>query len=474
MTAASMIRSEAPKVVASPISERWRSSTARLILVYGAFFLAWTVLLVAMINWQTYRYLEHVVDEILEQRIAYLSTLDRDKLPGALAVTAAIDLRGVMSFGLFDADGRYVAGNIDKPPPELPADGNIHPLADGIVRVDGGHTGPSRGVSVRIADGSRIVLTRTTNVIDRVGVIIRNGFFWALSLTLIPGLVGGLLLARRPLKRVRTIETAVAPIMRGSLNARLPISERRDEVDMLSSIVNRMLDRIETLLEEVKGVSDNIAHDLRTPLTRLRASIYRTSQSLEDASPHRAALDHALTQTDLLLARFRALSRISEIESRRRRAGFSPTPLEPIVRKLVELYAPLAGQGGARLVLDVAVSPTVVCDGELLFEAIGNLLDNAIKFTPPGGLIRVELGGTPAEPAVSVSDSGPGIAPDQRKSVLQRFYRADEARNVPGSGLGLSLVDAIVRLHGFAFALDEAAEGGTRACISCWRQESVL
>ena len=116
----------------------------------------------------------------------------------------------------------------------------------------------------------------------------------------------------------------------------------------------------------------------------------------------------------------------------------------------------------------------MVCDGELLFEAIGNLLDNAIKFTPPGGVIRVELSGTDAEPVISVSDSGPGIPPDQRKSVLQRFYRADEARNVPGSGLGLSLVDAIVRLHGFAFLLDEAIEGGAKASIFCWQREPIL
>jgi len=468
-----MTRLETP-AVAQPLAGHWRSGTARLILLYGGFFLVWTVLLVALINWQTSSYLERVVDEILEQRIAYLSTLEQDKLPSALAMTAAIDLRGVMSFGLFDADGRYVAGNIDKQPPELPVDGNVHSLAQGIVRIDGEHTGPSRGVAVRIGDGSRIVLTRTTRVIDRVGIIIRNGFVWALSLTLIPGLLGGFLLARGSLQRVRRIETAVAPIMRGDLGVRLPISERRDEVDMLASIVNRMLDRLETLLGEVKGVSDSIAHDLRTPLTRLRAQLYRLQRETPADDAHAATIERCIADTDNLLNRFRALLRISELEDLQRRAGFGEVDLREKLARVHELYSPLAEDKHIAFALELpATLASVRADGGLLFEAISNLVDNALKFTPDGGRVVLRAVDEKTGPRIDVIDSGPGVPAAEREAVLHRFYRTKTCRNeneceAPGFGLGLSIVSAIVKLHDYRFEIADAdAPPGTRMTIYC-------
>ncbi|MDR2013594.1 MAG: HAMP domain-containing histidine kinase [Rhodanobacter sp.] len=472
-----MTRLETP-LLASLLSERWRSSAGRLILLYGAFFLAWTVLLIAMIDWQTYRYLEHVVDEILEQRVAYLSALDRDKLPGALAMTAAIDLRGVMSFGLFDADGRYLAGNIDKQPLELPADGAIHALANGVARIDGDRTGPSRGVSVRIGDGSRIVLVRTMTVIDRVDIIIRNGFTWALSLTLIPGLLGGFLLARGSLKRVRRIETSVMPIMRGDLGTRLPISERRDEVDMLSSIVNRMLDRIETLLEEVKSVSDNIAHDLRTPLTRLRAQLYRLQRDTPQDDTRGTTIERCIADTDNLLDRFRALLRISELEDIRRRAGFGEVDLREKLQRVHELFSPVAEDKRIVFTLELpAELTTVLADGDLLFEAISNLLDNAIKFTPTHGRIALQAVDEKAGPRIDVIDSGPGIPAAEREAVLQRFYRTKLCRNeheceAPGFGLGLSIVAAIIKLHDYRIEIADA-DGGTGTRMSLYCQPSA-
>ncbi len=338
--------SPATAVAAPHISEKWRSSTARLIVIYGAFFVAWTVLLVAIIHWQTAHYLETVVDQILEQRIQYLATVEREKLPATLAMTGAIDLRGVMSFGEFDANGRYMAGNIDRLPQDLPADGRVHLLPDGVQRINGERTGHSRGVAIALGDGVQVVLARSTSVIDRVGVLIRNGLFWALSLSFVPGLLGGFLLSRGPLQRVRRIETAIAPIMRGDLGARVPVSGRRDELDMLASIVNRMLDRIEHLLGEVKGVSDAIAHDLRTPLTRLRAQLYRVQQQGEAQDPRTATIESCIVDVDTLLDRFRALLRISELEDFRRRAGFGAIDLHETLDRVHELYAPLAEDKG--------------------------------------------------------------------------------------------------------------------------------
>ena len=460
-----MTRLDTPSI--APLSERWRSGTARLILIYGGFFLAWSVLLVALINWQISSYLEHIVDDILEQRVAYLSGVEREQLPAALAMTAATDRRGVMSFGVFDAAGRYVAGNIDRLPPELPVDGALHRLANGIVRIDGVHTGASRGVAVRIADGSSIVLTRTTDAADRVGAIIRNGFIWALSLTLIPGLLGGFLLARGSLKRVRDIETAVAPIMRGDLGVRLPISERRDEVDMLANIVNRMLDRLETLLGEVKGVSDSIAHDLRTPLTRLRAQLYRLQREIPPDDTHAATIERCITDTDNLLNRFRALLRISELEDIGRRAGFGSVDLGETLRRVHELYAPLAEEREIAFALDAHAVPALRADGHLLFEALANLVENAIKFTPGGGHVLLRTTSEEGRVVIDVLDDGRGIPVEDRDAVLRRFYRSAGAAGTAGHGLGLPLVAAIARLHGYEFSIGDNPPHGTRMRLWC-------
>jgi signal transduction histidine kinase len=187
-------------------------------------------------------------------------------------------------------------------------------------------------------------------------------------------------------------------------------------------------------------------------------------------SPLHATLEHALTQTDLLLIRFRAIARISEIERKRRRAGFSDAPIRPILLKLKDLYEPLALQGGVQLVLRMQEDATIHCDPELLFEAIGNLIDNAIKFTPAAGAVTIELQRTGQGLTISVSDTGPGIAAGQRRLVLQRFYRSVESRSVEGSGLGLSLVDAIVRLHEFSLVVGESETGGAQLRLQCWTQ----
>ena len=456
------------------LAELWRITSFRLTVLYGGLFALAVVCLFALIYWQTARYQNQQVDQILRNQAHVFSTATADELDKDIAYEIARDVRHIGFFGVFAADGRALGGNLARIPRGLALNGKPQALpAD-----DDADLFP-RAVEVRalgqaIGDGKILVVARDVALLEQIRQSLLRGCFLIAAVILLLGLIGGVFYSLPAVRHIREIDRAARRIAEGDYSQRLPLGRRNRELDVLAQIVNTMLDETERLMGEVKTASDNIAHDLRTPLTRLRASIYRTQQSLDEASPHHAALSHALIQTDLLLARFRALSRISEIESKRRRAGFSATPLAPILHKLAGLYEPLANQGGIRLTLEVGAGATVDCDGELLFEAIGNLLDNAIKFTPPGGVIRVVLNEAEAgRPEISVSDSGPGIAPDQRKSVLQRFYRADDARNVPGSGLGLSLVDAVVRLHGFGFTLDDAQEGGVRARISCWQQRTL-
>jgi signal transduction histidine kinase len=447
------------------ISERWRSSTTRLILLYGAFFVAWTVVLIGAINWQTSRYLENVVDQILDQRAHYLVSVERSRLPGLLAATAALDLRGVMSSGLFDPAGRYLSGDIERLPPGLATDGIVRALPDGVQRISGEHSLHTRGVAMRLGDGSVLMLARDYSAVDQVGVIIRSGLLWALSLTLIPGLLGGFLLSRGPLRRVRAIESAIQPVMRGDLGARLPVSERRDEMDMLATIVNRMLDQIERLLGEVKGVSDSIAHDLRTPLTRLRAQLHRVRQLSGTEQPRAGLIEQCIVDADALLDRFRALLRISELEDLQRRAGFAEVDLGETLQRVHELYAPLAEEKGVSFTLGEHAVPPLHADAHLLFEAIGNLVENAIRFTPAQGRVELRTVALPAGTRIDVLDSGPGIAADEREAVLRRFYRD---RDSSGHGLGLPLVAAIARLHGFRLEIGDNAPQGARMSLCCW------
>jgi signal transduction histidine kinase len=271
---------------------------------------------------------------------------------------------------------------------------------------------------------------------------------------------------------VRAIEAAVQPIMRGDLRQRLPISSRRDELDRLAGIVNTMLDEIERLMGEVKGVCDSIAHDLRTPLTRVRAQLHRLQRDLDASGSDAELVDRAVQDIDGLLDRFRALLRISELEDMHRRAGFADVNLVNTVQSVSEIYAPLAEDKQIRFQLEAAADvPAVRGDPHLLLEALSNIVDNAIKFTPPGGSVRIGISRSEQGPRVDVTDTGPGIPAPERGTVLQRFYRsASSSRAVTGLGLGLSIVAAIVKLHGFKLEIADAATSGARISLLCWRE----
>ncbi|EJT84049.1 integral membrane sensor signal transduction histidine kinase [Pseudomonas putida S11] len=262
--------------------------------------------------------------------------------------------------------------------------------------------------------------------------------FRGISLTLIPGFAGWYLLRRRPLKRIRAIQAQAELIVAGDLTHRLPLSARRDELDMLAAIVNAMLDRIERLMHEVKGVCDNIAHDLRTPLTRLRAQLYRIRQQSDADSTQAEALDQAISETDTLMARFRGLLRISELEDRQRRAGFVQLDPHELLVELHDFYLPLAEDGGIRLELQQpAELPALHGDRELLFEALANLVGNGIKFTPEGGLVRITATQDDNGLHLAIEDSGPGIPEEERAAVLKRFYRSDEGHRQCGVRAGV-------------------------------------
>jgi signal transduction histidine kinase len=270
---------------------------------------------------------------------------------------------------------------------------------------------------------------------------------------------------------VRAIEAAIQPIMRGNLRQRLPVSSRRDELDLLAGIVNAMLDEIERLMGEVKGVCDSIAHDLRTPLTRVRTQLHRLQRDPDSKGRHDELIDVAIVDVDALLDRFRALLRISELEDMHRRAGFAEVNLMNTLQSVREIYAPVAEDKhiGFRLEGNADV-PLVHGDPHLLLEALSNIVDNAIKFTPRGGSVSINVVTTTRGPRIDVIDTGPGIPALERGTVLQRFYRSSSSSHaVTGLGLGLSIVAAIIKLHGFKLEIADGEASGARISVLCWR-----
>ena len=447
----------------------WSSSTSRLLALYSFLFVAWSSILMGVLYFEVSSYLNKLTRHSMLQRQHLFAHMSGKQLDDALVASQAFEERSFDAYGLFDNQLNPIGGRIRAIPPELGLDGKVHELKR-CLDADDPHMPRDScdAVAIKVQDGRWLVLVRDNGSLFVVTRIILHALLWGISLTLIPGFAGWYLLRRRPLKRIRAIQAQAELIVAGDLTHRLPLSARRDELDMLAAIVNAMLDRIERLMHEVKGVCDNIAHDLRTPLTRLRAQLYRIRQQAGDDGPQAEAMEQAIAETDTLMARFRGLLRISELEDRQRRAGFVELPPQALLEELHDFYLPLAEDGEIALELRIAEPlPSLFGDHELLFEALANLVGNAIKFTPAGGRVRISARSDDDGVHITVEDSGPGIPAEERQTVLKRFYRSEEGHKHAGFGLGLSIVAAIVDLHGFGLEVGESELGGARLVMHC-------
>ncbi|WP_245318258.1 HAMP domain-containing histidine kinase [Bradyrhizobium sp. DOA1] len=285
----------------------------------------------------------------------------------------------------------------------------------------------------------------------------------ALALGVLPAfclcVLAGAWLSVRAQKRVEEVNQRVQRIVAGELRERLPEGSADDPFARLARIVNGMLDEMETMINALAGVGNDIAHDLRTPLTRARLALERGRTHATTLAQLQEVTDKAIAGIDQSLAIVTALLRLTEIENNRRTAGFGNVVLDEILREVCDVYEPIAEDKGIALGVVIDRGVQVWGDRDLLFEAIANLVDNAVKFTPAGGRVKLELESDDRTALVRVSDTGPGIHEQEREAVLRRFYRSDKIRNTPGVGLGLSLVAAIVKLHGFRLIIGSAPGG---------------
>jgi signal transduction histidine kinase len=436
-----------------------RGTTFRLAATFAGTFAISAVFLFAFIYWQTAIFETGRIDTFISRDAKTISEAPIDEIYRTVSIRILGDLHRITFAGVFDKDGRVLAGNLDSLPAGLPADGRAHRVQ--AVRADHitDHFQVIRAVARRLADGNLLVIGRDIDELEKLRELVVR----ALELGVIPAvllsLFAGAFVSHRAQERVKAVHRSAERIMYGDLSERLPVQGTSDDLDRLAASVNLMLDEIGRLLDSVKAAGDDIAHDLRTPLARLRTRLERGKRSAKCREDLEAVIDGAIGDLDQALQLIRTLLRISEIDSGSRRAAFQFIDVGLLAEEVGQIYQPIAEEKQIGFSTEIATALLVNADQGLLIEAIANLVQNAIKFTPAGGTVRLSASETPAGPMIEVRDNGPGIAAEERGRVFDRFYRVDKSRHIEGSGLGLSLVASILRLHGFTIDLHDASPG---------------
>ncbi len=433
----------------------FRTNVFRLTLAYMALFALSVGALSAFIYWATLGYLDTQTNAIIEAEINGLDEqFERRGIRGLGAVIeerVSRDTEGRSYYLLTDSIGRPLAGNV-----------TAWPIGVGDARgqwvdfVQSDSDTPVRAMLLPVGPGFQLLVGRDIRELTAIRQLLRRASFYGITLTLALALLGGVALALSAERRLAEINRTTRQIMAGDLSRRAPLRGSDDEHDELAQHINAMLDQIEGLLEGMRHVGDSVAHDLRGPITRLRNRLETVAAA---EHPSRDDLGDCVAQLDQVLATFNALLRIARVESGAYRSASTTVDLKPIVRDVCELYQAAAEERQVALSADARESVEVYGDRELLAQVLTNLVDNAVKYTPPGGAVRIELARSGDRAQLSVADSGPGIPAEDRGLVLQRFARLDRARSQPGNGLGLALVNAVTLQHHGRLRLGDNAPG---------------
>ncbi|MBX9778173.1 MAG: HAMP domain-containing protein [Xanthobacteraceae bacterium] len=460
------------------LGKLFRTTTFKLTLVYLTVFAVFAAFLLAYFAWNTRRLVTQQIVATVDAEIAGLSDLYQQG--GIRRLIFAIDDRGGRPgsslYLLTTAAGEGVTGNIGS-------------LTTGVLdksgwtetayrRIDDSDTAAEHQALVRVLQlpgGFRLLVGRDLQERERLRDIIISAGRWSIALVVVLGIAGGLFVTRRVLKRVDAMTGTTQRIMSGDLSGRLPIAGSNDELDRLAGNLNAMLERIEALMHGLKEVTDNIAHDLKTPLTRLRNRAEEALRTAEDESQYRAALERTIDESDALIRTFNALLMIARAESGQARDGMTTFDASEIAHGIGDLYEPLADDRGLTLRVEAPDAAPMHGNRELISQALANLVDNAIKYAAPthATLAPESPGVNGAQPEIvvtavagdgdrillTVADTGPGIPADDRARAVERFVRLEQSRSQPGSGLGLSLANAVARLHGGELRLEDNGPG---------------
>ncbi|MCL6740969.1 HAMP domain-containing histidine kinase [Sphingomonas sp. RB56-2] len=386
------------------------------------------------------RQLDVLINEEAQSLILEYQTDGPAELARAIGQRERLDPGARVYYAVFDANGRRTIGAFQAERPAL----GVHDIAF-IDPTEGPDA--ARGVAVDLPDGRRLVVAADREWIENIDHVVLATFAAAFAAVLLLGMVGALSLGSYLRNRLHSIQTTAAAIIGGDISRRMPMGAGDDEFDKLAGLLNTMLEEIERLLENVRQVSGDIAHDLRTPLTRLRNALEQGLSGRSSELEMNATVSDAIKRVDDILAMFAAILRISEIESGSIRRRFEPFDATALVTDLAESYAPAVRDSGRDLDWSIEQGITLEGDRELVAQAITNLIDNAQNHSPTGTHISIGLARRAASACITVADNGPGVSEADRALIARRFIRLDASRSRPGHGLGLNMVDAIARLH---------------------------
>ncbi|MEA2637091.1 MAG: hypothetical protein QOE18_148 [Chloroflexota bacterium] len=447
-----------------PLPRLLRTASFRLSALYAVLFGGCVLLLAAAAFWGTRSSLEQQLTRRIEAETMLLEQEFRSKgIDGLIAtVQQRTSVNGTLDYFVVDAAGKRLAGDLPITSDRL-----------GWVETDSGQDAGGRPNSdnetvralvTELDGGFRLGVGEDLEQVGEMEETFLGILGSALGIVLVLGIGGGLLLSAAFLRRVDMITRTADAIIEGDLSRRIERTGSGDDFDHLSATLNAMLDRIAGLMENLRQVSNDIAHDLRTPLSRLRQDLEEAQKRDLTASDFKRVIDGAVAEADMLLETFSALLRIAQIEAGTRRSAFRPVDLSEVARTVAEAYAPAVEESGRTLRAEIADGVQVNGDRGLLSQLFVNLVENALHHTPPGTTIALRLSRQPAGALAEIADTGAGIPTDERFKVFRRFYRLERSRTTPGSGLGLSMVAAIVELHHAAIELLDN-EPGLRVMI---------
>lgn len=441
------------------LPKTFRTSTFRLTAAYAGLFAVSAIVLFGFIYFTTSASMTKELDYAVKSDQLELLQIHASHGTDAMQseinqrVREDVELDGPIFYLLEDVTGKRLAGN-------LPA----APLKTGTFRLEGrqtpatlvGHTAYARGVI--LPDGNYLLVAADASSMRQTKKIILKAFSWSFIITLLFFFIGGVFVSRRVLKKIEIVSQTTLDIVDGNLSRRIQIRGVNDEFDHLGASLNLMLDQIENLMEGMQQVSNDIAHDLRTPLTRLRQKL-ELAQGEGSANALHAAIRDSIAETDGILETFGALLRITQIETRARKKNFSQVYLSELLQTVVEVYQSNADEKLQDLTIDIEPKLHVLGDRELLAQMLSNLIENSIRHSPVGASIEVIARKTTDAVEVIFSDTGPGIPESERNNVFRRFFRLETSRSTQGNGLGLSLVAAVAELHGVKIILSDNSPG---------------
>ena len=428
-----------------------QTSIFRIALLYLLLLGVTLAVLLSFIYWSTAGLIERQTDETVQAEIRGLAEQYRDeglvRLMEVIARRSGPEGSPENVYLLTGPQLQPLAGNLTGWPRDAVAEDGWMEVSLGRQDDPSGTPHIIRGRAFELAGGYLLFVGRDTVERGDFRGIVAGALAWSVLPALLLGLVGGALIARYSLSRVDAVRAASEDIVRGDLSRRVPLTGSGDEFDRLAGTINDMLARIETLMGGMRLVTDSLAHDLRSPLTRARSAIEMALRQHADAETYRQALEQTAAELETILRTFEALINIAQAEAGLNRLTLAELGLSALAQDLLEVYQPIAEEAGLELSGEIAADIVIHGHRQLLGQALANLLDNAIKYSAPGGRITLELAASEKGARLAVTDNGPGIPEEQRERVLQRFVRLDDSRGTPGSGLGLSLVAAVAKLH---------------------------